>query len=102
MQIPDPLIPKRARQLSLAEREDSIQIRQRPAEVNTVLTLAGTHSEKEITTLTDQNALHTAKVKEPHKDGQNLVWWRWSTDRNRKKFSRHAAYQNNDWTDPTE
>ena len=31
----------------------------------------------------------------------HVVWWRWSTDRNRNTFSRHAGYQNNDWTDPT-
>ena len=41
MQIPDPQIPKPARPLSPAERENSIQKRQRPAEVNTVLDIAG-------------------------------------------------------------
>ena len=41
MQIPDLQIPKPARQWSPAERKDSIQKRQRPAEVNTVLTIAG-------------------------------------------------------------
>ena len=63
MQIPDPQIPKRARPLSPAEREDSIPKRQRPAEVNTVPTIEGSFSGNEIATLTDdQNALHTAKV----------------------------------------
>ena len=58
MQIPDPQIPKPARPLSPAEREDSIPKRQRPAKVNT-----GVHSGNEIATLMDdQNALHTAKV----------------------------------------
>ena len=95
MQIPDPQILKPARPLSPAEREDSIPKRQRPAEVITVLTTAGVHSGNEIATLTDdQNALHTAKVNE-------LVWWGWWTDRNRNKFSRHAGYQNGDWTDHT-
>ena len=63
--IPGPQIPKPARPLSPAEREDSIQKRQRPTEVNTVLALAGGDSRTEITTLTkDQTALHTAKVNE--------------------------------------
>ena len=41
MQIPDPELPKPARSLSPAEKEDSIQKRQRPAMVNTVLAIAG-------------------------------------------------------------
>ena len=41
MVIPGPQIPKQARRFSPAEREDSIQKRQRPAEVDTVLALAG-------------------------------------------------------------
>ena len=66
MQVLDPQIPKPARQLSPAEREDSIQKRQRPAEVNTVLAIAGGGSRIEISTLTDdQKALHTAKVYVP-------------------------------------
>ena len=65
MQIPDPLIPKPARPLSPAEREDSIQKRQIPAEVNTVLAIEGGYSRIEISTLTDdQKALQTAKVNE--------------------------------------
>ena len=65
MQIPDPQIPNPARPLSPAEREDSIEKRQRPAEVSTVLTIAGAHSGNEIATLMDdQNALHTAKGNE--------------------------------------
>ena len=48
-----------------AEREDSIQQRQRPAEVYTVLTIAGAYNGNEIATLMDdQKALHTAKVNE--------------------------------------
>ena len=43
----------------------SIQKRQRPAEVNTVLTIAGAYSGNEIAILTDdQNALRIAKVDE--------------------------------------
>ena len=77
MQIPDPQIPKPARPLSPAEREDNIPKRQRPAEVKTVLAIAGGDSRIEISTLTDdQNALHTANVNEL----LNLEW-RWSTDR---------------------
>ena len=65
MVIPGPQIPKPARPLSPAEREDSIQKRQRPSEVNTVLALAGGDSRIENSTLTkDQKALHTAKVNE--------------------------------------
>ena len=65
MLIPGPQIPKPARPLAPAEREDSIQKRQRPSEVNTVLALAGGDSRIEISTLTkDQEALHTAKVNE--------------------------------------
>ena len=66
MVIPGPQIPKPARPLSPAEREDSIQKRQRPSEVNTMLALAGGDSRIEISTLTkDQKALHTAaKVNE--------------------------------------
>ena len=64
MQILDPQTPKPARPLSPSEREDSIPKRQRPAEVNTVLAIAGGDSTIEISALTDdQNALHTAKVK---------------------------------------
>ena len=65
MQILDPQIRKPARPLSPAEREDSVQKRQRPTEVNTVLAIAGGDSRIEISTLTDdQKALHTAKVNE--------------------------------------
>ena len=65
MVIPGPQIPKPARPLSPAEREDSIQKRQRPTEVNTVLALAGGDNRLEISTLTDdQKALLTAKVNE--------------------------------------
>ena len=63
IQIPDPQIPKLARPLSPAEREDSIPKRQRPAEVNTVLAIAGGDSRLEMSTMTDdRNVLHTAKV----------------------------------------
>ena len=48
MVIPGPQIPKPARPFSPAEREDSIQKRQRPAEVDTVLALAGGCSTIEI------------------------------------------------------
>ena len=48
MQIPDPQRPKPGRPLSPAEREDSIQKRQRPAEVNTELAIAGGDSRVEI------------------------------------------------------
>ena len=73
MQIPDPQIPKPARQLPPAEREDSIQKRQRPAEVNTVLTIALFYNGNEIALWTeDQKAQHTAKQKDLLKHGQ--VW----------------------------
>ena len=55
MVILGPQTPKPVRPLSHAEREDSIQKRQRPTEVNTVLAIAGGK---------DQKALHTAKVNE--------------------------------------
>ena len=65
MVIPGPQIPKPARPLSPAEREDSLQKRQRPSEVNTVLALVGGDNRSEISTLTkDQKSLHTAKVNE--------------------------------------
>ena len=65
MQILDPQVPKPACPFSPAEREDSIQKRQIPPEVNTVLAIAGGDSRIEISTLTDdQNALHIAKVNE--------------------------------------
>ena len=58
-QFPDPQIPKPTRKLSPAEREDSIQKRQRPAEVNTVSTIAGANRGNEIAALMDdQNALY--------------------------------------------
>ena len=48
-----------------SQPEDSIQTRQRPAEVNTVLATAAVCSGNEIATLTEhQKALHTAKQKE--------------------------------------
>ena len=104
MQIRDPQLPKSARPLSPAEREDSIQKRQRPTEVNTVLAIAGGDSRIEISTLTDDHsALHTAKGNEllTMETWASLVWWRWSTDRSRNKFSQHAGYQNKDWMDPS-
>ena len=65
MVIPGPQIQKPARPLSPTEREDSIQKRHRPTEVNTVLALACGDCRIEISTLTkDQKALHTAKVNE--------------------------------------
>ena len=61
MQNPDPQIPQAARRVSPAEREDSIQTRQRPAEVSNSVDNSG----NETATLTDeQNALHTAKLNE--------------------------------------
>ena len=65
IQIPDPQIPKHARPLSPAEREDSFQKCKRPAVVNTVLAIASGDNRIEISTLTDdQNALHPEKVNE--------------------------------------
>ena len=65
MQIPDPEIPTPARQMSPAEREDSIPKRHRPAEVNTMLTTAGVYNGNEIASWTeDQKALHAAKQKQ--------------------------------------
>ena len=65
MQRPDPQMPEPARQVSPSGREDSVQKRQRPAEVTTVLTTTGVCSGNEIATLTDdQNAMHTANLKE--------------------------------------
>ena len=52
MVIPGTQIPKPARPISPTEREDSIQERQRPSEVNTVLALAGGDSRFEFSTLT--------------------------------------------------
>ena len=87
MQIPDPQLPKLARPLSPAEREDSIQKRQRPAEVNTALAIAGGDSRIEISTLTDdQKALHTAKVNELLNMNKVSVWWRWSIDRSSTRW----------------
>ena len=74
MQIPDPQLPKPARPLSPAEREDSVPKRQRPAEVNTVLVIAGGDSRIEISTLTDdQKSSHTAKVNELNVDKFGVV-----------------------------
>ena len=89
MVIPGPQIPKPSRPLSPAEREDSIQKRHRPTEVNTVLTLAGGDSRTEISTLTqDQKALHTAKVNElRNMDNFGVV----------EVVDRHP---NRDWMDP--
>ena len=54
-------VPKPARPLSPGEREDSIQKRQRPAEVNTVLMTAGVYNGNEIASWTeDKKTLHTA------------------------------------------
>ena len=78
MVIPGPQIPKPARPLSPAEREDSIQKRQRPTEVNTVLAIAGGDSRIEISTLT--------------KDQKALLWWKWQTDHSRNKFSLSARW----------
>ena len=65
LQRPDPQMPEPARQVSPSGREDSVQKRQRPAEVTTVLTITGVCSGTEIATLTDdQNAMHTANLKE--------------------------------------
>ena len=65
VQSQTPQIPKPARPLSPAEREDSIQERQRPTEVNTVLTIARAYSGNEIATQTDDvHESHTAKVNE--------------------------------------
>ena len=65
MQIPDPQIPKPARQFLTRRARNRIHKRQRPAEVNTVWTIAGVYSGNEIATVTeDQKALHTSKPKE--------------------------------------
>ena len=54
-----------SRLLSPAKREGSNQIRQRPAEVNTVLTIAGVCNGNEIASWTgNQKGLHTDKPKE--------------------------------------
>ena len=65
MVIPGPQIPKPARTFSPAEREDSVQKRQRPTEVNIVFAFTGGDSRIEISTLTkDPKALHTTKMNE--------------------------------------
>ena len=62
MQIPDSQIPKCARQLSPTERDDSIQKRQRAAEV---LTMAGVYNGNENRILdTRSESTHTARQKE--------------------------------------
>ena len=64
-QIVDPHIPKLSRQLSPAEREDNIQKRQRPSEVNTVLTTAEVYKGSKIASWTeDQKTVHTANQKD--------------------------------------
>ena len=75
MQSLDPQTPKPARPLSPGEREDSIPKRQRPAQVNTVMAIAGDDSSIEISALTDdQNALCIAKVNElPNMDNFGVV-----------------------------
>ena len=75
MQSLDPQTPKPARPLSPGEGEDSIPKRQRPAEVNTVMAIAGGDSSIEISALTDdQSALRTAKVNElPNMDNFGVV-----------------------------
>ena len=75
MQILAPQIPKPARPLFSGERKDSIPKRQRPAEVNTVMAIAGGDSSFEISALTDdQNALRTTKVNElPNVDNFGVV-----------------------------
>ena len=65
MPIPDPQVPKPARPWSPAEREDSTQKRQKPADVITAFTIAGATAEtRSQHWWNDQNALHTAKVNE--------------------------------------
>ena len=65
MHIPEPQGPKLARQLSPAERQDNIQTRQKPAEVNTVLMIAGVYNGTEIASWTeDQQAQDAAKLQE--------------------------------------
>ena len=109
MQVPDH-IPKPARQLSPAEREESIRKRQRPAAVNTALTRAGVYNGNEITSCTEDQKAQTLQKKRAEdqnthttyfKNYRNfstctsLVWWKWSTGRNHHKFSRHTGYRNN-------
>ena len=102
MMIPGPQIPKPARPLSPAEREDSIPKRQRPSEVKTVLALAGGDSRIEISTLTkDQKALHTAKVNELRNMDNFGVVEVVDRPQSRQVFSQHVGYQNRDWMDPT-
>ena len=67
MHVLDPQVPRPARQLSPAEREDSIPKRQKPAEVNAVLMIAGVYNGNEIACWTeDQTALQTAEQKDLH------------------------------------
>ena len=63
--VREPQVPKPARQLSRAEREDSIQTPQMPAVVDMVLMTAGFHNGNEIASWTeDQQAFFTAKLQE--------------------------------------
>ena len=100
MVIPGPLILMPARPLAPAEREDSIQKRHGPSEVNTVLALAGSDSRIEISTLTkDQKALHTANVNElRNMDNLGVVE---VVDRPQAATSSLNTYQDRDWMDPT-
>ena len=91
MQILDPQIPKPVRQLSPAEREDSIQKRQRPADVNTVLAIAGGLQRKHIRIL-DRRSESIA---------HSLVWWKSSTCHNHNKVSQHVGCRINGWTELT-
>ena len=60
MHIPNPQAPKPAHPVSPAEREDSMQERHRPAEVNTVLMIADVYSGNEIASWTEdqKNTAH--------------------------------------------
>ena len=76
MVIPGPQIPKTSTSvISRREREDSIQKRHRPTEVNTVLALAGGGSRIEILTLTKDQKSTTHR--ESQRTSKQILSTRW-------------------------
>ena len=96
MDLREPPEQKQTRCLSPAGREDSKQKRQRPSEVNGVLTLAGVYSGDEVAAWTEDQ--HTKRRCRKYETWKNLERWSFLIGHKLDKFFRHVACTNNDWT----
>ena len=95
MHVPGQQVPKLARQLSPAEREDSIP----KAEVKHNVDDSRALQRKRESILDRRSKHYTQENRMSFQTWTSLVWRKRSIGRNNNNFSRCAGYKNKDWMD---